>query len=249
MQEAHFHPIVESEVYRDLTFPAAPPDRPYTVLNMVSTVDGKATISGRAAPIGSPLDHVLMRRIRCAVDALMYGAGTLRTEVINPSVPPELEALRVSRGQSPQPLAVVVSSSGQVPLNNRFFRVPNVTKLVVVPTDIPAQLRQDLESHAHLVSPGPSPLEPRQFMKALHTDWAVKRIVVEGGPILNHSLIAARLVDELFLTIAPKLAGDSTAKTIVEGPPLPLEVTPPLELVSAYYNQGELYLRYRFHFH
>ena len=245
MQEAHFQPIDEAEVYHNLVFPEAPYDRPYILLNMVCTVDGKATIAGKAGPIGGTLDHMLMRRIRSVVDALMYGAGTLRTDQVDPSLPPELQKLRVSRGLSPLPLAIVVSSSGQIPLGNLFFRVPNVTKLVIVPSDIAQQVRQDLEAHAQVVTPGPSPLEPRQFMGALRTEWGVKRLVVEGGPSLNHSLFAAGLADEIFLTLAPKIVGDSAAKTIVEGPPLPQEAMPLMELISVYRCQNELYLRYR----
>src|SRR5947207_15653950 len=76
--------VAADDLYRDLGLPDGDP---YVVLTMVATVDGKAAIDGRARPIGSDLDHLLMRRIRANVDAVMSGAGTLRAEGLDLSVP------------------------------------------------------------------------------------------------------------------------------------------------------------------
>ncbi|MCA1740333.1 MAG: dihydrofolate reductase family protein, partial [Actinobacteria bacterium] len=66
---------------------------------------------------------------------------------------------------------------------------------------------------------------------------------VEGGPSVNRSFIEAQLVDELFLTLAPKIVGGDT-RSLVEGEPLPQDATSP-SLASIYLSDSELYLRYR----
>ena len=104
--------------------PDPPADRPTVALNMVTSVDGKAAVAGSAAPLGSEVDHRLMRAIRAAHDAVLNGAGTLRAERVDPRVGPERAARRVARGARPEPLAVVLTRSGNLPLDRRYFRYP-----------------------------------------------------------------------------------------------------------------------------
>jgi len=85
-------------------------------------------------------------------------------------------------------------------------------------------------------------------LRILQCEHAVGVLVVEGGPGLNHSLVSKNLVDELFLTLAPKLLGGlrSGALTLIERPGLSPSQSPKVELVSVYRSDDELYLRYRF---
>src|SRR3982751_1230299 len=58
----------------------APPDRPYLVVNMVETLDGRIAIDGRSGSIGNPADREIFHGLRTQADAIMAGAGTGRTE-------------------------------------------------------------------------------------------------------------------------------------------------------------------------
>jgi 5-amino-6-(5-phosphoribosylamino)uracil reductase len=80
-------------------------------------------------------------------------------------------------------------------------------------------------------------------LQVLKRDFSVERVLVEGGPTLNRALISAGLLDELFLTLAPKLLGGaaSEAQTILSGD-LPVPET--LSLISAHLADDELFLRY-----
>jgi riboflavin biosynthesis pyrimidine reductase len=82
-----------------------------------------------------------------------------------------------------------------------------------------------------------------RLMSYLHEEHGVRSVLCEGGPTLNSFLFAAGLVDELFLTMNPKLIGGAAALTIVAGRELvdPVE----LELVSVAEAEGELYTRWR----
>src|SRR3954468_7449997 len=94
----------------------APPDRPYLVLNMVSTLDGRIAIGGRSGPIGDDADRELFFGLRTQTDAVMVGAGTIRTERYRRIVPkPERPEKREAEGLAPDPLAVVVSARLRLP--------------------------------------------------------------------------------------------------------------------------------------
>jgi riboflavin-specific deaminase-like protein len=241
------HPTPPQEVptaslYADLGLPEGDP---YVVLTMVATVDGKATIDGRARPIGSSVDHLLMRRIRANVDAVMSGAGTLRAEGLDLSVPDDLAALRRERGLSDQPLAVIVTGSGVLPTDRRIFR-SGQSVVVFVTEETPAERVRPLEAVADVRRvPGAGQPDMRAVMAALTGEFGVRRLACEGGPNVNVPLVHEGIADELFLTVAPKLSGGSTTLTILAGHELPIPDIPLLELVSVHLAGSELYLRYR----
>src|SRR4051794_21324368 len=84
----------------------APPDRPYLVLNMVSTLDGRIAIDGRSGSIGDDADRELFFGLRTQTDAVMVGAGTIRTERYGRIVrKPERREKRAAEGLAPDPLA------------------------------------------------------------------------------------------------------------------------------------------------
>ncbi len=233
-------------IYQDLVFPESGLDRPYTAINMVTTVDGKATLGARAQLIGSRVDHGVMRLLRTAADGLLIGAETLRKENVNPSVPPELSARRVARGMAPHPAAVVVTGSADLPLGGTFFRSTLFQRVVVTTERAPAEKVAAVETHARVVRAGVETVDLRLMMRILSEELGIRRLVVEGGPSLNAALIEGGMVDELFWTVAPKILGGAAARTMVEGVALPPDRVPLLQLVSVHHHESELFLRYRF---
>lgn len=232
-------------IYDDLHlhWPDPPDDRPTVALNMVTSVDGKAAVAGAAAALGSGVDHRLMRAVRAAHDAVLNGAGTLRAERVDPRVGPARAARRVARGARPEPLAVVLTRSGDLPLDRRYFRYPEVERVILAGARLPAERREALAAVGRLLlAPGAEP-DPAWALRTLREACGVRRLLVEGGPALNGALIAAGLVDEIFWTLAPKLVGGGERLTMVEGPALP--AMPRLSLVSTHLHEDELFLRYR----
>lgn len=233
------------EIYRDLSFPAAFEDRPYTAINMVTTVDGKASLAGKAYPIGSRVDHLVMRRIRAAADGVMVGGETLRRENVNPGVPPELQERRLARGLAAQPTAITVTATADLPLTSTFFRSGAFPSAVVTVDRAPPDRIEAMAPHARILRAGQERVNPRTMMRLLVEDLGVRRLVVEGGPTLNGALFAEGLVDELFWTVAPRVVGGAAARTMVEGRALPFDRLARLELVSIHHHESELYVRYR----
>lgn len=234
--------LAAEEIHADLAFPEPPPDRPYTAINMVSTTDGKVIAGGRAGGIGSRVDRLVMRLLRSRTDAVMVGAGTIRSEKINLGLPADLRG-SVKRSDH---LGVILSASGEIPLDNLiqnederllFITSGCVGEEAVERLSLRGEVRPDLSGE---------PGDHGRALQLLRSEFGVDRLLVEGGPSLNHALIRDGLADELFLTFAPKLAGGAPSggqpSTMLHG-----EEFAPLRnmrLLSLYEADSELYMRY-----
>jgi riboflavin-specific deaminase-like protein len=219
----------------------APEDRPYLALNMVSTADGKGAVEGRTRAISSETDRAIFHNLRTQADAIMVGAGTVRIEGYGPIVKSdELRAKRAREGVEPNPLAVIVSGHLTVPTDVPLLQDPE--SRVVIMTQSWAELEGVAAQVEYLRSDGGT-FDLRPLVGRLRTEYGVRSVMCEGGPTLNESLLLYGLVDELFLTITPAIAGGADALTIVAGIPLPELVQ--LELAWVLEENSELYLRYR----
>jgi riboflavin-specific deaminase-like protein len=216
----------------------APPGRPYVGLNMVSSLDGKATIEWRTKGLSTELDRRLFHQLRTQVDAVMVGAGTVRSERYGRMTKSqELREKRIAEGLAPDPLAVIVSGRLDLPadlpiLNEREQRV-------VIATGSDASL-PDMGEQVEYARTGD---DLPKLMAHLDETHGIRSVLCEGGPTLNSYLFAAGLVDELFLTLNPKVVGGAAALTIVAGRELiePAE----LALVSLAEGDGDLFTRWR----
>jgi riboflavin-specific deaminase-like protein len=231
----------------------ARPERPYLVLNMVATADGKATIEGRTRALGNEADRVSFHHLRTQVDAVLVGAGTVRIERYGRIIKdPALREKRVREGLAPDPLAVIASArldlSTDIPLladpeSRVVILTSSDTELTGCAADV-EYLRPPVEALAHETDPGGAPrfrLGP--LLERLRANHGVRSVLCEGGPTLNSMLLDEGIVDELFLCAAPLLAGGTGAPTIVEGHALPEPAG--MELVWAYESESHLLLRYR----
>jgi riboflavin-specific deaminase-like protein len=219
----------------------APPRRPYLVANFVASADGKATFEGRSGKLGGEADSALFHRLRTQVDAVLVGSGTLRAERYGRIVrDPELRAAREADGLAPDPLACVVSRSLSLPLDIPLFQDPEQRTIVITSSD------ECLEGAGPGVSVERLRAEELTMTSALEIladRYAVRSVLCEGGPTVFGALLGEELVDELFLSLAPRIAGGGEAPTIVEG--MPLAELLELELVWVLEAEGELFIRYR----
>jgi len=243
-------PAVEAvrDLYRALDFPEPPADRPYLYINMVASVDGKATVDGSERGLGSAADKRVMQELRAHADAVVNGAQTLRISGSSPLVrEPDLQALRRERGRAPQPLGVIISESGDLPLDHRFFTSREFDALVIVTEKTPPERIAAIRATGRkvaVVPPGPE--NGAAIAAVLRRDYGVRYALVEGGPTLNATLFHAGVVDELFLTLAPWVVGGRESLTPVEGQPFRRETMPPLRLLGLFHCRptDELFLRY-----
>ncbi len=231
------------ELYSDLAFPAAPSHRPFLYLDMITSVDGAATLAGRTAGLGGPADKLVFHRLRETCDAILVGASTVRIENYGPPRPSEeAQARRRDRGLAAVPRLVVVTATAALSPESRVFSDPQRRPVVITVEDAPADRVEGLEAVADVLRVGVGRVDLAAAMERLRME-GIGYLLCEGGPTLNAQLLAARLVDELFLTLAPQVVGTSPRR-IVEGE-LGLGSLP-VELVEAHEHAGELLLRYRF---
>jgi riboflavin-specific deaminase-like protein len=218
----------------------APPDRPYLVLNMAATADGRVSIGGRSAPVAGSADRELFHHLRTQADAVMAGAGTARAERYRRiTKTDELREKREREGVRLDPLAVIVSGSLDLPSDLPLLE--DAESSVVLITASPDELDGVLADVTYLRESGDRSLAPA--LRTLRTDHGVRSILCEGGPHLNSSLLREGLVDELFLCIAPRLAGDPAQLTSVEGLALPEPVE--MNLMTLHEAEDHLFFRYR----
>jgi riboflavin-specific deaminase-like protein len=216
---------------RPLLGESSDPRRPYLAINMVATVDGRAAVNGSAVGIGSTHDKRLMRELRAEADVVLHGAGTVRADPLSARVPPDLVEQRRAAGLPSQPTGAIVTRSGDLPPHHPYFESATI---LYVTSDAPVAIDLPTVEVARVANV--------QEVVADLARRGVKRIICEGGPTLNAALFAAGLIDEIYLTLAPKLASGEHPLTIVNGPPFPTMLA--LELRSLVELEGELFLRY-----
>jgi len=226
----------------------APEDRPYTVVNFIVSADGRATIGGRSRGLGDDGDRAMFHGLREQFDAVLAGTGTLATEHYGRILgKAERRARRTERGLPAEPLACVFTRSGHVPTNVPLFAEPEARVVIFTNTrpSLPSETRPSLPSakaKIEVVELDPGELTLTTALRRLRRDFGIATLLCEGGPTLFGGMLQESLVDELFLTVAPRLAGGGRGPTISAGP----ELAQPrkLELVWLLERHGALYQRY-----
>jgi riboflavin-specific deaminase-like protein len=218
--------------------PLAHEDRPYLVMNFVTSLDGHATLGGRSGPLGSDTDMEMLQRLRTRVDAVMIGAGTMRAERYGRIVSdPQLRARRERIGLPHDPLAVIVSGRLDLPWDAPLFTDGGGRIVVFTASedDAPETATQlTVVRHEGTV-------DLTEAMRWLRHERGIRAVLSEGGPLLHGRMREEGLVDELFLTIGPKLVG-GTGPRILEGT---LQDPVDLELAWLLSADSELFARYR----
>ena len=231
------------EAMSGFELPAAPPDRPLVVINMVTTIDGRAQLQGTAEGLGSRTDRQLMRHYRAAFDAVGSGAGTLRAAGLWLRLGEALAARRVADGRSPNPLGVAIAGDEPVPTDAKWF-AGDEPRILVVGHGNP--LEAVPPGTELLRAPGERP-QPSWVLERL-AERGVRSFLLEGGPTVNAAFLAEALIDELYWTVGPLVTAADALPMIAPIPGgSPYEADPRRgRLVSVLRHDDELFLRYRF---
>jgi riboflavin biosynthesis pyrimidine reductase len=190
---------------------------------MVATIDGKTVIGTRndsVKGLGSTTDQLLLRRLENAADAILIGAGNLRS-VPNLWYPKEK-------------LRIVATRSGNLNYNQRFFTDAPEKAFVLGADSV-----QVPPPHHKITN------DFKQAFKILRTEYGVEHLLIEGGSELNGQILPLNLVDELFLTIAAKVKLGDNLPTYAGGAPLPADDLQLYQLLEHHAVGDELFLRYR----
>lgn len=206
-------------LYPNLKFPKPKKNRPFFYTNFVSTVDGKVAVSEPGYwPIGSKKDLEVFNELRTYADCIIQGGELARQfgEITLKSINKRLfKQTRRVNGKSAK-LPYYILTKHPHSLNS-----PRLGGAASIFTGNLSELIEELN------------------------DQGYKHVLVEGGPALLGSFLKEELIDEIFLTIAPKIYGSmqNSTKTLVEGIMLPPNKIK-LKLISMKKIKNELFLRY-----
>lgn len=247
-------PNVEADELDDDALAAAygvPAETPFWLrVNFVSSVDGAVTLDGRSAKLSSAGDKRLFGLLRDLSDVILVGAHTTLVEGYDAVPPsPRRQERRAAFGRAPAPRIAVVS--GRLvdldPAGPLFTTAPPEGRTIVIThAASPEDRRRELAAVADVLVAGDDQVDLAQAVRQLR-QLGVTRVNCEGGPRLLRDTIAAGIVDEFCLTLAPVLVGPRSAQVpagLVTGPPL--DAARWLRLEQTLTEEGYLFLRYLF---
>ncbi len=218
------------------------PDRPWLMLNMVTSADGATSSGGVSGSLSSPEDREVFAAIRAVADVILVGAETVRRESYGPpKIRPELAEGRASRSQAPRPRLAVVSRSLDLDFAAPLFD-DNPSPMLFTVADPPADRLARAEAVAAVHRLGADRVELAEVLRQIGQAGA-RVVLAEGGPSLNAQLLAAGLLDEVCWTISPTLAGGDSPRMAQGAPPR----RDRLRLVRVLAQDHTLFLRYLSH--
>jgi riboflavin biosynthesis pyrimidine reductase len=221
-RDALLSPGLEQLYDGGLSFPRPPADRPYVIGNFVETIDGVVTFGIPGQSGGGPIsgdsadDRFVMGLLRATADAVLFGSGTLhgdsghvRTpEFIYPEAKDLYDDLRKRLGKPRLPLNVVMTASGKIDLREPTFHTKDLQIVIVTTEEGASRIRADHGAAIAVRSTGErGATTPGAVLALLKREFGIDLLLHEGGPTVFGEFIAARLIDELFLTLAPQVAG------------------------------------------
>ncbi len=229
-------PDVRSLLPRDDRTP--PTGRPWVMANMVASADGAYSLEGVSGGLSSETDRAIFHTLRAAADVILVAAGTARTERYRrPTTTPELLPWRREAGLADVPRLAVVSRSLEIPADQPFLQGDGPDPLVLHPASSDVS---GVPDGVELRTVGDEELDLAAALAGLRADGA-EVVLCEGGPRLLGQLHQLGLLDELFLSVAPRLVGGD--KVGILGP---IEAHPVRQhLHRAWEDDDFLFLTYR----
>ncbi|WP_430647719.1 dihydrofolate reductase family protein [Agromyces sp. GXS1127] len=208
-------------------------------VNMVSSLDGAATLAGRSGGLGDPEDQRLMSVLRSHADVVVVGAGTVRAEGYGgAAVVAEDAAWRAARGRAPQPRFALVSTGLGLGPDHPFFARALERPVVLTSRSAPPDRRAALAGVADVIVAGHDDVDLPSALAELAAR-GMRSVLSEGGPRLLGALAAADLVDELCVSIGPLVVGGEAGRIVVSGTEAPRD----MRFVHAILGERMLFVR------
>lgn len=209
-------------------------------VNMIFSADGAATFGGRAGPLSCETDQQLLKTLRGFADVVLVGAGTARAEDYGPVLLSEAQiAQRHRDGRTKPPPIAVISRTGELPA--RLVSNPDQPTLLVTAAEF--AMRHDVagDQQCGVLVAGERSVDLARAVALLRAH-GLSRILCEGGPTLLDELVDADIVEEICVTLAPKLAASQPVGHRRQPSRLPVPATLRLEHALTYENY--LFVKY-----
>ncbi len=226
--------------------------RPRILINFAVSLDGKINPApghraGAFAMSRGKEDFRRMRVLRAAGDAILIGAANLRVDDPGLTLAPDERERRRAVGR-PEPARIVVTTRGEgIRADAKIFdRSIGGPAYVIHAAIMSAETRATLGGVATLIELGTDAVPIDALLAWMRDGLGAATVVCEGGGVLVADLFAARAIDELYLTVVPRILGGAAAPTLAAGAGFDPDQIPDGKLVSVERVVDELYLRYEF---
>jgi 2,5-diamino-6-(ribosylamino)-4(3H)-pyrimidinone 5'-phosphate reductase len=195
-----------------------PLPRPYIIVNMAMSADGKiSSVARRQVRISGQGDRARVDRLKAGCDAVMVGIGTVLAD--DPSLTVKSEELRrerVSRGMPENPARIVVDSRGRTPAGADLLHKGPGERIIAVSESAGKEAASRFHGLATVIAAGGGEVDLPLLMARLH-ERGIGRLMVEGGGSLVASLFAHGLVDEFSTFVGNLVIGGKDAPTPADG--------------------------------
>lgn len=251
----------------DLRLPPPVAGGTHVVANFASTLDGIASFKIPGESGGGEIsgfnaeDRFIMGLLRSSADAVLFGSGSLRedpghvrtAQFICPALAEQFQSFRQDVLHKPiYPLSVVLTGTGLIDLDEPTFHTPDLSSLIITTEAGLNRLQRDqgkalAVTQVRTVGQCAQGVSPKEAVQILRREFGVQHLLHEGGPTLFAQFLAQGLVDELFLTLAPQIAGRDPLQPrpgIADKHAFLPDQAPWFELMSVRMAQNHLYLRY-----
>lgn len=221
--------------------------RPFVTANFAVTIDGRiSTRSLTPADFSSRRDKRRLLEIRAECDAVLAGARTIAADNMTMGLPAaDLRAARRAKGIAEYPLRVLVTNRGRIDPGLRVFE-QHISPLIIFSTErMPLKVRRALSTRATVRLEKGAVVDLGRTLGILRRDHGVRRLVCEGGARLLRGLLDAHLVDELHVTLCPRVFGGARAPTLTGIAGAWFLKSARLDLRAMEVHDGECFLRYR----
>lgn len=223
--------------------------RPHVSVNVAASADGKISSYRREKfALGSKEDRRIMDVLRARADAVVVGSRTVALDgwairVRNA----DIRRKRVDGGHPPHPLNVVLTTRLDLPSKCQFFEHPRTEKLIITTSQAPASRIRRFENVAEISVLRSRTIRPAKVLEELEKRGC-RNVLLEGGGELDFSFFKENLVDEIYITITPRILGGREAPTPADGHGFLKRDQLRLELVSCRRCGDEVFLKYRVKF-
>lgn len=181
------------------------------LINAAMTIDGKIATNLGDSKISSKQDLRRLHRLRSSVDAVIIGISTVIAD--NPKL-----TVRLVKRHGTTPVRIIVDSIGRIPLDSKILKSASKINTIVAVTKQASDERVDKikSAGAIVIVAGTKTVDLKELFFILKK-MGFNKILVEGGGELNWSILQLGIVNELMVTVAPRIVGGRTATTLVEG--------------------------------
>jgi 2,5-diamino-6-(ribosylamino)-4(3H)-pyrimidinone 5'-phosphate reductase len=181
------------------------------LINAAMTIDGKIATNLGDSAISSKQDLRRLHRLRSSVDAIVIGISTVIVD--NPRL-----TVRLVKRCGTSPVRIIVDSTGRIPLDSKILKSASKINTIVAVTSRTSDKRIDKikSAGAMVIVAGARTVDLKELFCILKK-MGFNKILVEGGGELNWSILQLGIVNELMVTVAPRIVGGRTATTLVEG--------------------------------